>query len=156
MRKIKCYLDTSILNFLFAEDDVPKRDITAKFFDQLHIIADQVFISDEVIKEIGRAPEPIRSQLMGLLEKIKPLLLEFDIEAEELAKRYVREGIIPERYKSDAIHIAIAVINKVEVIISWNFEHIVKLKTRIMVNEVNRSFGYHDIEICSPNEVVEI
>lgn len=48
------------------------------------------------------------------------------------------------------------VINGIEAIISWNFEHIVKLKTRIMVNGINRLLGYHEIEICSPEEVVEL
>jgi len=55
-----------------------------------------------------------------------------------------------------ALHIAMAVINGIEAIISWNFEHIVKLKTRIMVNGINRLLGYHEIEICSPEEVVEL
>lgn len=156
MKKIRCYLDTSVLNFFFAEDDIVRRNITVKFFDQLHIIADQVCISDEVTKEINQAPEPIRSQLMGLIGKTEPLLLEFDIEAEELAERYIREGIIPERHKSDAIHIAVATVNGIEVIVSWNFQHIVKLKTKTMVNGVNRLLGYREIEICSPEEMTEI
>lgn len=84
-----------------------------------------------------------------------PLLLEVDIETEELAERYIREGIIPIRYRSDALHIAAAVVNGIDVIVSWNFEHIVKLKTRVMVNGVNRLLGYHEVEICSPEEVIE-
>ena len=47
-------------------------------------------------------------------------------------------------------------INGLEVIVSWNFEHIVKLKTRVMVNGINRLLGYHEIEICSPEEVIEL
>lgn len=92
----------------------------------------------------------------GLIRETNPFLLEVNIEAEELAERYVKEGIIPQRYRSDALHIAMAVINGIEAIISWNFEHIVKLKTRIMVNGINRLLGYHEIEICSPEEVVEL
>lgn len=88
-----------------------------------------------------------------MLRRVSPLLLEIDNEAEELAERYLREGIIPERYRGDALHIAVAVVNEIEVIISWNFEHIVKLKTRTMVNGANRLLGYSDIEICSPEEV---
>ena len=92
----------------------------------------------------------------GLIRETNPFLLEINIEAEELAERYVKEGIIPPRYRSDALHIAMAVINGIGAIISWNFEHIVKLKTRIMVNGINRLLGYHEIEICSPEEVVEL
>jgi len=99
--------------------------------------------------------EPRRTQLEGLLRDSNPLLLEVNIEAETLAERYIREGIIPVKYRSDALHIAVAVINGIEVIVSWNFEHIVKLKTRVMVNGINRLLGYREIEICSPEEVVE-
>lgn len=155
MKKIKYYLDTTIFNFVFAEGDTEKKDITLKLFKDLSLIAEGIYISDEVIREISRAPEPRKSQLEGLLRETNPLLLEVDIEAEELAERYVKEGIIPERYRSDALHIAVAVINGIEVIVSWNFEHIVKLKTRVMVNGVNRLLGYHEIEICSPEEVIE-
>ena len=72
-----------------------------------------------------------------------------------MADRYIKERIIPQGYRSDAIHIAVAVINGIDAIVSWNFEHIVKLKTRVMVNGINRLLGYHEIEICSPEEVVE-
>lgn len=155
MKKIKYYLDTTIFNFVFAEGDTEKKDITIKLFQDLPLIAEGVYISDEVIREISRASEPRRSQLEGLLRESSPLLLEIDLESEKMADRYVKEGIIPKRYRSDAIHIAAAVINGIDAIVSWNFEHIVKLKTRVMVNGINKLLGYHEIEICSPEEVVE-
>jgi len=156
LKKIKYYLDTTIFNFVFTEGDAEKKDITLKLFKDLPLIAEGVYISDEVIREISRADEPRKSQLEGLLRETDPLLIEVDIEAEELAERYIKERIIPVRYRSDALHIAVAVINGIEAIVSWNFEHIVKLKTRVMVNGVNRLLGYHEIEICSPEEVVEL
>jgi len=156
LKRIKYYLDTTIFNFVFTEDDREKRDITLKLFKDLPLIAEGIYISDEVIREISRAPEPRKSQLEGLLGETNPYLLEMGIEAEELAERYIKEGIIPERYRGDALHIAVAVINGIDAIISWNFEHIVKLKTRVMVNGVNRLLGYHEIEICSPEEVIEL
>ena len=155
MKKIKYYLDTTIFNFVFAEGDTEKKDITMKFFDDLPSLSEGVYISDEVIREMSRAPEPRRSQLEGLIRETNPLLLEIDLETEELAERYIREGIIPEKYRSDAIHNAVAVTNGIDVIVSWNFEHIVKLKTRVMVDGVNKLLGYHEIEICSPEEVIE-
>ena len=156
MKKIKYYLDTTIFNFVFAEGETEKKDITIKLFRDLPLIAEGIYISDEVIREISRASEPRRSQLEGLLRESSPLLLEIDLESEKMADRYIEEGIIPERYRSDALHIAVAVINGIDAIVSWNFEHIVKLKTRVMVNGINRLHGYHEIEICSPEEVVEL
>lgn len=134
MKKIKYYLDTTIFNFVFTEGDTEKKDITIKLFKDLLLIAEGIYISDEVIREISRASEPRKSQLEGLLRECNSLMLEIDSEVQELAERYIKEGIIPERYRSDALHIAVAVINGIEVIVSWNFEHIVKLKTRVMVN----------------------
>ena len=156
MKKIRCYLDTSVLNFFFAEDDIVRRNVTIKFFDQLHIIADQVYISDEVIREVRASSEPRRSQLEKLIEDLDPILLEVNNEVNELSNRYIKEGIIPERFESDAIHIAIASVNGIDVVISWNFKHIVKLKTRVMVNSVNRLMDYREIEICSPEEVIDL
>ena len=155
MKKIKCYLDTTIFNFVFADSDPEKKGITVKFFNDMPLIAEGVYISDEVIREISRSPEPRKSQLEDLIRKTNPLLLGIDLETVELAERYIKEGIIPKKYRSDALHIAVSVINGMDVIVSWNFEHIVKLKTRVMVDGVNKLLGYHEIEICSPEEVVE-
>jgi len=141
---------------VFVDDDLQKRDITLRFFQEIPILAEEICISEEVIREINRASEPRKSQLKGLIREVNPILLDVNQEAMELSERYVGEGIIPERYKSDSLHIAIAVCNNIDVIVSWNFSHIVKLKTRIMVNGINKLLGYHEIEICSPEEVIEL
>jgi predicted nucleic acid-binding protein len=144
-----------VLNFAFVEGEAEKKEITLRFLRNTAWMAESMYISEEVVREISRAPEPRKSQLQGLIRETNPLLLEINLEAEELAERYIEEGIIPARYRSDAIHIATAVVNGIEAIVSWNFEHIVKLKTRMMVNGVNRLLGYQDIEICSPQEAIE-
>lgn len=90
MKKIKYYLDTTIFNFVFAEGDTEKKNITLKLFKDLPIIAEGIYISDEVIREISRAPEPRKSQLEDLLRKTQPFLLEIVLEAEELAERYIK------------------------------------------------------------------
>jgi len=156
LKKIKYYLDTSIFNFVFEEKDSDKKFLTEKLFDNLPSIAEGIYISDEVVREISRAPASRRNHLEDLLKKVEPYLLEINYEIEELADCYIEQGIIPEKYRGDALHIAASVVNSIEAIVSWNFEHIVKLKTRVMVNGVNRMRGYHDIEICSPEEVIEL
>ena len=140
---------------MFEEHDKEKRKLTEKTLERLPLIAEGTYISDEVVREISRAPVPKRFQLEELLRRVNPLLLGIDEEAGELADRYIKEGIIPEKYRPDALHIAVAVVNGIEAIVSWNFEHIVKLKTRVMVNGINKLQGYHEVEICSPEEVIE-
>jgi hypothetical protein len=81
-------------------------------------------------------------------------LLSIDEESRTLADKYVRHGAIPSDYPEDALHISIATVNRTDYLISWNFEHIVRIKTRKIVNMVNSSLGYPDIEIVTPPELI--
>jgi predicted nucleic acid-binding protein len=155
VRNLQYYLDTTIFNFAFADDAPERKQHTLRFLDELPLIAEGIYISEEVIREISKAPEPKRTELEGVIRRVNPSGLRITRDDEELAERYIREGVIPAKYRGDAIHIAVAVAHGIDVIVSWNFEHIVKLKTRVMVNGINRLLGYHDIEICSPEEVVK-
>ncbi len=67
--------------------------------------------------------------------------------------RYIKRGIFPEKYTSDANHIAIAVVSGIDYFASWNFKHLVKVNTRREVNLVNALLGYQQIEIIAPPEL---
>jgi len=75
-------------------------------------------------------------------------------EVETLAHEYIEQGIIPLKYEDDATHIAAATIYHCNAIVSWNFKHMVKLKTIIGVNGINKLMGYTDIEILSPDSII--
>jgi len=98
---------------------------------------------------------PKRKQLVALISKCDLQELALDELAKELAGKYIQEGIIPQKYQADAFHIAIASVNDMDVIINWNFEHMVKLKTKRKVVGINVFMGYREIDIYSPWEVVE-
>jgi len=153
MKLLKVYFETSVFNFAFADDSPVEKDITLKLFNKIKDY--EVYISEIVIREISRAPEFKKKQLFNLINKYEFKELEFDRESEELAKWYIKEGVIPEKYEEDAFHIAIASVNNLDVLISWNFSHIVKLKTKMRVAGINRMLGYKEIEIVSPWEVVK-
>jgi hypothetical protein len=87
----------------------------------------------------------------GLIDDFE--VLEFGEEAYELAQEYVERGIFPEKYTSDANHVAIAVVNGIGYFASWNFKHLVKVNTRREVNLVNALLGYQQIEIIAPPEL---
>ena len=89
--------------------------------------------------------------LLRLLEGSEALTI--DDESEQLAREYVSQGIIPKKYVDDARHIAVAVVNSIDYLVSWNFEHIVKVKTRRMVGLVDAERGYKPIEIIAPPEL---
>ena len=130
-----------------------EKEITIKLFNQIDRY--EAYISDVVIAEVNRCPKPKREQLLDLIGKYDLAELALNESAQELANKYIQESIIPQKYQADAFHIAIASVNNMDVIVSWNFEHMVKLKTKREVVGINLFMGYKEIDIYSPWEVVE-
>lgn len=126
---------------------------TKDLIDKLKLGEYEGYISEQVMAEIARAPETKKQQLLKLVDGIELELLIMDKEAEMLADKYIAEGLIPAKYRDDAIHIAIASTSNLDVIVSWNFEYMVKLKTKRGVIAVNELMGYKTIEIVTPQEV---
>ncbi|MBN2374334.1 hypothetical protein JXL19_11170, partial [bacterium] len=88
--------------------------------------------------------------------KIKDLILNYNVnvleissEAIELANKYIKTGAIPKSEPEDAYHIAIATVNNIETLASWNFKHIVSINPIRKIHEVNKKFNYPLIEIGS-------
>ena len=153
MRPLHYYVDTSVWNFLLEEDRPEEQAMTEQFFQQVATLG-QMAISDIVLQEIERAAAARREALFQLLARYAPEQFRLTDEAKELANRYVQAELIPARYLPDALHLAIAVVENCDVVVSWNFEHMVKLKTRLGVNGLNKMLGYREIEIVSPQEVI--
>jgi predicted nucleic acid-binding protein len=156
MKKLTLYLDTSVFNF--ALTDKPELALQKKAtVDLLNAIKKdeyEAFISDVVSAEIDRAPHDIAVRLRDAIKEISPGELNLSKDAEDLASRYISEGIIPDKYENDAFHIAVASVNGLDIIVSWNFEHIVNLKTKHGVMAINTLLGYKTVEIISPLEVI--
>jgi len=155
LKKLKLYFDTSVFNFAFADDSPHEKEITLKLFGEVKRRKYEVYISDVVLREVVEAPVEMVKKLTELINEVNPLELIFDEESELLAREYIAKGIIPEKYEDDAFHIAVATVNDMDAIISWNFSHIVKLKTKREVVGINILMGYKEIDIYSPMEVVE-
>ena len=149
---MKIYLETSVINFLFAEDAPKKMKITQEFFNVIDEY--EVFISDIVLLEIEQATEQKKEMLSNIISKYKMRALESSEQIENLAKVYVKEGIIPKKYYNDALHIAIATKYKMDAIVSWNLTHIVKFKTKFQVKIINEKLKEKDVIICTPEEMV--
>jgi hypothetical protein len=82
--------------------------------------------------------------------------IEMTDEVKALALLYIKEGALGEASRNDAYHIALASINRVDCLISWNFKHIVNYNKIKMFNAINMRFGYPLIDICSPLEFLKI
>lgn len=147
-RRFKLYLDTSVPNAYLDKKNLYRQEITIKFWEKLK--EHDVFISDLVKEEIEAArDEKLKDGLFNLIKNFG-ILYAKDAKVKTLAELYVSAEIIPAKYIEDAIHIAVTTINSLDILVSWNFEHIVKLKTRREVNAINILFGYDQIEIIEP------
>ncbi len=155
MRIPKVYLETTVFNFCFADDAPEKRTETLALFNEIRQEKLEPYTSDYVLRELLLAPEPKRGWMTRLLEEYGMIVMEASQEAERLADIYVEAGIVPLKYRTDALHIAIATVNDLDFIVSLNFKHIVKRKTLAIAESVNLREGYKRIGIFSPAEVIE-
>ncbi|MBC8453897.1 type II toxin-antitoxin system VapC family toxin [PVC group bacterium] len=90
------------------------------------------------------------------LDAIKPFpVLDIDDESQVLAETLLGGNAIPEEYPEDAMHIAIAAINGINVLVTWNFTHINNPFKRMMIRQIVENAGYQCPEICSPDELME-
>ena len=146
MKKLRVYLDTSVINFLFADDAPEKRDATREFFET-HISGFDVAISDVVLVEIARTRDEIRRRILeNAVETHALVSVEVtDAQAEEIdsmADAYMRHGVIPLGNRDDAMHVAICTVLEFDVLLSWNFKHLANVKKQIRINTANQSEGY--------------
>lgn len=150
---MRIYIDTSVINGLYSDNLEIKAD-TVRFFKNAKIFGYTLYGSEATLDEIEHTPQESKKKLLkNIIEEYSIEILPTTNEVRTLANKYVNERIIPKKYFPDAFHIAIATSYNVPVLVSWNFEHIVKVKTKLGVNRINRQEGYAMIEISSPKEV---
>jgi len=155
MKKLKIYLETTMFNFYFTDDAPEKHCETVKLFKEIKEGKYEPYTSQYVIEELEQAPEQKAALMLGLIREYNIKTFDADNEAEQLAELYVTEGIIPQKYFTDARHIAIATVKNLDFIISLNFKHIVKRKTIEATELINFKAGYKRIGIYSPAEVID-
>ena len=146
---MKFYVDTSVWE---GVDDKEFSEQTIPFFEQVRQGKFTIVLSDVTIGELEKAPELIRE----LPTTIPPDFLELvsiTDEQLELANKYVQEGALTSKFHSDAQHIAISSILKVDSLVSWNFKHMVNFFRIRQYNSINLKFGYSTIDIRTPKEV---
>jgi len=154
MKNPKVYIETSVFNFVFADDAPDKKNDALKLFTEIKAGLYEPYTSDYVLQELLRAAEPKQSQMVEMIKQYSMTFLEQSNEADRLANAYIAEGVVPERYFTDAVHIAVATVNDLDFIVSYNFQHIVKRKTMTMTESINIREGYKRIGIHSPTEVI--
>ncbi len=126
--------------------------VNPKVFKQIKSF--DIFISEVVLREIHRCDQPKQKKLLDVIDRYDLEVFNFTEEADQLAEIYIKKGVIPAKYRDDANHIAVASLHNCDGL-SWNFQHIVKVKTKREVAVINLHKGYQSIDIYTPREVVE-
>ena len=145
----RIYIDTSVISAIFDQRTPERMSLTKKMWENIDDY--EVYISNIVIDELKAAPEEKRKKFMDVISDFD--ILEVTDEVKELADEYIKEEIFPKKYYDDALHVAIATVNDIGYLLSWNFKHLVKVKTRKLVSLVNTKYDYSSIEIIVPPEL---
>lgn len=148
--KQRIYIDTSVVGGYFDEEF---QEATIKLFERLENNEVIFVVSDLLDLELINASLQVREQLTKYPAN-KFQRVELTEEAVLLADTYIKEKVVGKTSIEDCRHIALATINKVDVLASWNFKHIVNLDRIKGYNSVNLRLGYSMIEIRSPKDLV--
>ena len=150
MRIQKVYIDTSVLGGYFDKEfDIATR----RFFDEVKRGEYNVVISNVTEGELLNAPERVKSLLNFLGIDYEVIKLTDDVVS--LALEYIKENVVGQTSYDDCLHIAIATVSRLDLLVSWNFKHIVNIKRIRGYNGINIKNGYPSIEIRSPKDLID-
>jgi hypothetical protein len=152
MKKPRIYIDTSVIGGCFDDEFSAWSNGLMKDFEGGTFMP---ILSDVVAAEVQDAPEAVRSRYEALL-RIEHEFVFVTEEVIALADVYQRRGILTPKFYDDGLHIALASIAEADLLVSWNFKHIVHFDKIRMFNSVNLEQGYKTLEIYSPREVTSV
>ncbi len=147
---MKFYVDTSVWG---GHEDEEFEEWTVPFFEQARDGKFIIILTDLTLRELALAPKKVRKVTETIPDKFLELAT-LSEEAEILAQHYINEGALTPKFESDAQHIAMATILKVDSLVSWNFKHMVNFFRIKKYNLINFKFGYQTIDIRSPKEIM--
>jgi len=154
MRRLSIYVETSVWSHAFADDAPQSRDATLEFLATARQTKYHLFVSDIVLAEISRASDELAVRLRQLLQEFQPVLLEFDDDMDRLAESFLQHGAVPPSKLEDAQHVAAATISELDVLVSWNYRHLVNVRRRETFHQVSVMNGYYKpLYIVTPPEV---
>ena len=151
---LKIYLDTSVISHLQAFDTPEKMRDTIKLWEDIKNGKYDVYVSNITIGEINECDEPKRSFMLDKLKEIELTIVNAETEVEDLSQEFIKLGILKEKSMDDCIHISTALLLKCDVIVSWNFKHIVNDKTIEGVKTITRTKNLNSIKIYCPSILI--
>ncbi|MEM7108943.1 MAG: PIN domain protein [Bacteroidota bacterium] len=143
------YLDTSVFGGYFDEEFSLG---TIPFFERITEEQITVIVSELLENELSGAPDFVKELLNEILNQ-NSHFVNVTTEVEQLADTYISEKVVGQTSYADCTHIALATVNKADILVSWNFKHIVNIDRIRGYNSVNLKLGYPILEIRTPKEI---
>jgi hypothetical protein len=148
----KIYLDTSVFGGYFE----PEFELWTKIlFNRITTGQYKLLLSRLIDIELESAPQYVKDLALSIPEK-QIQFLEMTNEATQLANIYIQENVVGETSLADCLHIALATLNNADILVSWNFKHIVNVNRIRGYNSVNYRHGHKILEIRTPREILEL
>jgi predicted nucleic acid-binding protein len=153
----RVYIETTVISYLTAR---PSRDVVIAGHQQItrewwesrrerfEIVASQL-----VLQEASAGDQEAAQQRLAVLADVP--LLELSEDAFVLAQALVDSGAVPRQAIEDAVHIAVAVANGVDYLMTWNYRHLANAAMRASIDRICRAAGYEPVVICTPEELLE-
>ena len=149
--KKSLYLETSVIGAYLDNGEPFRRDLTIRWWE--HELAEyQPYISALVVRELERTSEPRRGSYLNLIRELPQL--EITEEASILADGYVSRGIFHRKYLGDALHVALASVNKADMIVTWNFGYIANVHRQARIRLFNTMAGFFVPMIVTPEFLI--
>ena len=155
MEKLKIYIESTLFNTFFDDESTERRFYTHKLFKQIEEGKFEAFFSDLVIEELRNTEEPKKIHMLSLLSEYKMQKLKSNSDIVRLADLYVKEDVVLQGRRLDALHIALVSFYGLDVLVSYNCRQIVRVKSFLLANTVNKREGYKDIILNTPEEVID-
>ncbi len=150
MVRQRFYFDTSVFGGVY---DIEFAEDSSRLFEKVKLGQIICVYSDLTEGELFEAPDEVKTFFKGLKKEHIEIVSVKD-EAVNFARRYIDEKVVGETSFDDCVHIALATIHKVDILVSWNFKHIVNIYRIRGYNSVNLSCGYQTLEIRSPKDII--
>jgi predicted nucleic acid-binding protein len=150
MKLLRIYLDTSVFGGCFDPEFARESN---QLMEEVRAGRFRVLVSDLVVTELGAAPERVRQVLLKL-PSVGVGAVTVSTESERLRDAYIEAGVVGPASAEDAEHIAVATVADADMVVSWNFKHIVHYDKIAGYNAVNLLNGYKTLSIYPPREVM--
>jgi len=149
--KKSIYVETSVIGAYLDNGEPFRRDLTIRWWE--HELADYTpYVSQLVVRELERTSEPRRSSYLNLIRDLPRF--EVSEEVAILAEGYVSRGIFHRKYIGDALHVAVASVNKADMLVTWNFGYIANVHRQARVRLFNTTAGFFVPVIVTPEFLI--